>query len=264
MWSVDALADAVTAAVQAVATISQFAADLEIFASPAFGYLTLDASLCRASVLMPQKRNPYALAVLRGGAGTYRPPGRPARYRPDPVRAHRQLALRLRRGDRRAGPGRRLVRLGAAVAAGLRPDRAVLGEQVVSQFTAAADLAEELTAALRPGLPDRLPRGRPGGRRRGGPRRHGSDRGAVRAAAEKITGEPIPVTADPLAAATDPVWAVTPGTPGRRQSPAGTGARTGRARGWRRQSAERRPPGAHRQAESALLEAARTLTSTGD
>ena len=49
---------------------AQLAGDLEIFASPAFGYLTLDASLCRASVLMPQKRNPYALAVLRGGAGT--------------------------------------------------------------------------------------------------------------------------------------------------------------------------------------------------
>ena len=70
MWSTDALVDAVAAAAQAVATISQLASDLEIFASPAFGYLTLDASLCRASVLMPQKRNPYALPVLRGGAGT--------------------------------------------------------------------------------------------------------------------------------------------------------------------------------------------------
>ena len=70
MWSADALADAVLAAAQAVATISQLASDLEIFASPAFGYVTLDASLCRASVLMPQKRNPYALPVLRGGAGT--------------------------------------------------------------------------------------------------------------------------------------------------------------------------------------------------
>ena len=69
MWSADALADAVLAAAQAVTTISQLASDLEIFASPAFGYVSLDASLCRASVLMPQKRNPYALPVLRGGAG---------------------------------------------------------------------------------------------------------------------------------------------------------------------------------------------------
>ena len=82
MWSVDMLGDVVAAAAQAVATVGQLAADLEIFASPAFGYLTLDASLCRASVLMPQKRNPYALPVLRGGAGTligrltgYWPPG---------------------------------------------------------------------------------------------------------------------------------------------------------------------------------------------
>jgi argininosuccinate lyase len=70
MWSVDAVADAVAAAAQSAMTLAQLAADLEIFASPAFGYLTLDASLCRASVLMPHKRNPYALAVLRGGAGT--------------------------------------------------------------------------------------------------------------------------------------------------------------------------------------------------
>ena len=56
--------------VPGVATIGQLACDLEIFASPAFGYVTLDASLCRASVLMPQKRNPYALPVLRGGAAT--------------------------------------------------------------------------------------------------------------------------------------------------------------------------------------------------
>ena len=124
MWSVDALADAVTAAVQAVATISQFAADLEIFASPAFGYLTLDASLCRASVLMPQKRNPYALAVLRGGAGTLA--GRlagllatgltPSARTDNWLYAYGEVtgALDL------AG---RLVRLGAAVAAGLCPDR---------------------------------------------------------------------------------------------------------------------------------------------
>ena len=70
MWSVDVLSDAVNAAAQAVLTVDEFAEDLEIFASPAFDYLELDASLCRASVLMPQKRNPYALAVLRGGAGT--------------------------------------------------------------------------------------------------------------------------------------------------------------------------------------------------
>ena len=102
MWSVDALTDAVVAAAQTAQTISQLASDLGIFASPAFGYLTLDASLCRASVLMPQKRNPYALAVLRGGAGTLlRPADRAAGHRAYPISADRQLAVCLWRGGRR-------------------------------------------------------------------------------------------------------------------------------------------------------------------
>ena len=267
MWSVDALADAVTAAVQAVATISQFAADLEIFASPAFGYLTLDASLCRASVLMPQKRNPYALAVLRGGAGTLA--GRlagllatgltPSARTDNWLYAYGEVtgALDL------AG---RLVRLGAAVAAGLCPDRAVLGEQVVSQFTAAADLAEELTQRF--GLDYRTAY-----RVVGRAVAAAVDRGdtdltveLVRAATEQITGEPLPVTAGLLAAATDPVQAVTardaPGgaSPWRvREHALGVQRRIEGARCW---NAGRRAGIA--QAETALLEAARTLTSTGD
>ena len=267
MWSVDALADAVTAAVQAVATISQFAADLEIFASPAFGYLTLDASLCRASVLMPQKRNPYALAVLRGGAGTLA--GRlagllatgltPSARTDNWLYAYGEVtgALDL------AG---RLVRLGAAVAAGLCPDRAVLGEQVVSQFTAAADLAEELTQRF--GLDYRTAY-----RVVGRAVAAAVDRGdtdltveLVRAATEQITGEPLPVTAGLLAAATDPVQAVTardaPGgaSPWRvREHALGVQRRIEDARCW---NAGRRAGIA--QAETALLEIARTLTSTGD
>jgi argininosuccinate lyase len=122
MWSVDAMADAVTAAVQAVATIGQLASDLEIFASPAFGYVTLDASLCRASVLMPQKRNPYALPVLRGGAGTLI--GRltgllatgltPSARTDNWLYAYGEVAGALDLAGR-------LVRLGTAVVAGLVP-----------------------------------------------------------------------------------------------------------------------------------------------
>src|SRR6266540_3710643 len=70
MWAVDGLTDAVTSATQAAVTADRLAEDLEIFSSPQFGYVRLHPSLCRASALMPQKRNPYALAVIRGGAGT--------------------------------------------------------------------------------------------------------------------------------------------------------------------------------------------------
>lgn len=68
MWSVDGCTDAVVAASQAATTASRLAEDLEIWSSPQFGLVDLDPSLCRASVLLPQKKNPYALAVLRAAA----------------------------------------------------------------------------------------------------------------------------------------------------------------------------------------------------
>lgn len=70
MWTIDGLIDAVAAATQAAITCDRLAEDLQIFASAGFGIVTVDASLCRASVLMPQKRNPYALSVVRAGAST--------------------------------------------------------------------------------------------------------------------------------------------------------------------------------------------------
>lgn len=150
MWSADVLADAVLAGVQAATTISQLASDLEIFASPAFGYVTLDASLCRASVLMPQKRNPYALSVLRGGAGTLL--GRltgllasgltPSARTDNWLYAYGEVAGALDLAGR-------LARLGAAVLEGLTVHAGLLAEQAVSHYTVAADLAEELTQRFR-------------------------------------------------------------------------------------------------------------------
>lgn len=69
MWTIDGLIDAVAAATQVAITCDRLAEDLQIFASAGFGLVTVDASLCRASVLMPQKRNPYALSVVRAGTG---------------------------------------------------------------------------------------------------------------------------------------------------------------------------------------------------
>jgi argininosuccinate lyase len=94
------------------------------------------------------------------------------------------------------------------VAAGLSLDVGVLAEQAVSHFTAAADLAEELSLRFRldyrtayrvvgRAVADALSRG-------------GTELTAdgVRAAAEQITGAPVLVTQDLLSAATDPMSAV--------------------------------------------------------
>jgi argininosuccinate lyase len=69
-WQTDGLADLTTHAAIAATGASRFAEDVELYGSDEFGLLRIGDDLCRASALMPQKRNPYALVVLRGGAGT--------------------------------------------------------------------------------------------------------------------------------------------------------------------------------------------------
>ncbi len=70
MWQADGFADATWHAATAATNASRFADDVEIFGSDEFGLLGIGDELCRASALMPQKRNPYALVVIRGGART--------------------------------------------------------------------------------------------------------------------------------------------------------------------------------------------------
>jgi argininosuccinate lyase len=50
--------------------LSRLAEDLVLFASPAFGFLRLSDAYSTGSSLMPQKRNPDALELARGKAGT--------------------------------------------------------------------------------------------------------------------------------------------------------------------------------------------------
>jgi argininosuccinate lyase len=70
MWQTDGLLDMVEAAAGLLVAQSQLAEDLEIWASQEFDYVTVADAFSRSSVLMPQKRNPYALSIIRGAAGT--------------------------------------------------------------------------------------------------------------------------------------------------------------------------------------------------
>ena len=70
MWQTDGLVDMLAAAASLVGTQSKLGEDLEIWASSEFDYVTLADGFSRASVLMPQKRNPYALSIIRGASGT--------------------------------------------------------------------------------------------------------------------------------------------------------------------------------------------------
>lgn len=70
MWQVDGLIAALANASSLLTTQSKLAEDLEIWASNEFDYVTLSDGYSRSSVLMPQKRNPYSLSIIRGASGT--------------------------------------------------------------------------------------------------------------------------------------------------------------------------------------------------
>ncbi|MFJ8493722.1 lyase family protein [Streptomyces sp. NPDC094038] len=150
MWATDGVTDAALAAVQAAITADRFAEDMEIFTSPAFGYVTLDASLCRASVLLPQKRNPYALAVIRAdastligtAAGLLTTARTPSARTDNWLHTYRQVAEAV-------DGGRRTTELAALVMDTLEVDTSALLTAAGAHFTGASDLAEELVLRCR-------------------------------------------------------------------------------------------------------------------
>lgn len=70
MWQIDGLISSMSAASSLLTTQSKLAEDLEIWASTEFDYVSIADGYSRSSVLMPQKRNPYSLSIIRGASGT--------------------------------------------------------------------------------------------------------------------------------------------------------------------------------------------------
>ncbi len=60
----------IDAADQTAITLSKLAADLISFSQPEFGWFTLPQELCTGSSIMPQKRNPDALELMRSRAAS--------------------------------------------------------------------------------------------------------------------------------------------------------------------------------------------------
>lgn len=145
MWSGDPMIDCGVAAMQAALAVDRLAEDLEIFTSPQFGYVTLGGSSSRASVLLPQKRNPYALAVIRGGCGTLigRATGLMVTQRTPSARTDNWLHLY---GEVVGATelATRLVRLATEVVASLEVNVASLAAEAGTNFTTATDLADHL------------------------------------------------------------------------------------------------------------------------
>jgi argininosuccinate lyase len=64
-WQADVYVELLSALAIAATHQSQLGQDFEIYASQEFALLELDDAHSRASALMPQKKNPYALAAIR-------------------------------------------------------------------------------------------------------------------------------------------------------------------------------------------------------
>ena len=69
MWQTDTFIDILATSTSLISNQSKLAEDLEIWASQEFDYIDLAGPYTRSSVLMPQKRNPYALTIARGAGG---------------------------------------------------------------------------------------------------------------------------------------------------------------------------------------------------
>jgi len=68
-WQADVYVELLATLAIAATHQSQLGQDFEIYASQEFGLVELDDAHSRASALMPQKKNPYALAAIRTQAG---------------------------------------------------------------------------------------------------------------------------------------------------------------------------------------------------
>jgi argininosuccinate lyase len=143
MWQADGLVDLVTHAGLAATTASRLAEDLEIYASEPFGFVRLASEHCRASALMPQKRNPYALPVIRGAAGTLigRAAGLAATQRTPSGRTDNLLYAYGESADA-VSLATGAVDLAAAVVERLALDADALAAPLRDGFAMAADLAE--------------------------------------------------------------------------------------------------------------------------
>lgn len=68
MWAHDVALEAMHLAVSVLTTVDRLVEDLFVWNTEEFGFVEFDDAHVRTSVVMPQKKNPYALAFIRGEA----------------------------------------------------------------------------------------------------------------------------------------------------------------------------------------------------
>lgn len=68
MWAPDLALELIATTMSSLVTIDRHAEELQIWATSEFGYFEPADRHARTSVIMPQKKNPYGLAMIRGHA----------------------------------------------------------------------------------------------------------------------------------------------------------------------------------------------------
>lgn len=143
MWQADGLLTLVANAAGLVTTLAKMAEDLEIWASREFGYVELAHGHTRGSVMMPQKRNPYALSMVRGEAGVLigRLTGLYAVAKTPSARSD-NLIFAYGEVPRAVQLATKATRLMAGVVGGLRVDAAAMYRALETGYSQATDVAE--------------------------------------------------------------------------------------------------------------------------
>jgi argininosuccinate lyase len=145
MWQTDPFLHVLTAATSLLLTQDKVAEDLEIFASAEFDFVDLADGYSRPSILMPQKRNPYALTVIRGSTGVAlgRLAGQAAVTKTPSARSDNLIYL-YGELPRTLDLAHRVTRLTTGVVGTLTANAARMRAALDSGFTQAADLADLL------------------------------------------------------------------------------------------------------------------------
>jgi len=145
MWQFDPYLHVLTAATSLLINQDKLAEDLEIFASAEFGFVQLADGYSRPSIAMPQKRNPYALTVIRGAAGVLigRLAGQAAVAKSPSARSDNLIYL-YGELPRALDTALRVTRLSTGVVRTLAADPARMRATLDAGLTWATDLAELL------------------------------------------------------------------------------------------------------------------------
>jgi argininosuccinate lyase len=149
MWQVDGLIHLLASAASLLLNFSKLAEDLEIFSSSEFDFVDLHDSYTRSSILMPNKRNPYSLAIVRGASGVLvgRLTGFLAVTKSPSARSD-NLIFAYGEVPRALDLATRITRLTSGVVRTMQVNAERMREELDRGYTQATDLAEHLVQTV--------------------------------------------------------------------------------------------------------------------